>query len=153
MFYCVCCRLYSHLLSLNSAHHNCLPQEPECPARHEGAAGQGCAVTCVPLALPCRNLHPDRGRSCHDVRGIPGMLRCYSGVSVSSGNGKKHTALEVTWHPDFPAGWHVAVLPLLGSFPTSGAGRMCEHGGGNLCKEQGSGVWLRVTLPSLWSSG
>lgn len=49
---------------------------------------------CLPLTLPCRNLHPDRSRGCHDVRGIPGMLRRHSGVSVSSGNGRRHKALE-----------------------------------------------------------
>lgn len=116
------------------------PQEPECPARHEGAAGQSSAVTRLPLTLPCRNLHPDRSRSCHDVRGIPGMLRRYSGVSVSSGNGKRHKALEVTWHPDLPAGQHMAVLPLLGSFPTGRTGRMCEHVGGTRILRDSSSV-------------
>lgn len=111
------------------------PRSQNGPARHGGAAGQGCAVTCLPLAFPWRNLHPDRRRSCHDVRGIPGMLRCHSGVSVSAGNGKKQSFGS---HLTPCAGWHMAVLPLLGSFPTSGAGRMCEHGGGTRWPLQGA---------------
>lgn len=62
-----------------------------------------------------------------------GFLGCYGAIQESQCllGTVRDAALEATWHPDFPAGWHVAVLPFLRPFPASRAGRMCEHGGGN----------------------
>lgn len=94
----------------------------------QGALVQCSAVTHLPLTLPCRNLHPDCGWSCHDVRGVPGMLRCYSGVSVPSGNGKRQKALHGPWHCGVRT---MAVPSSLETFATKKAGRMCEHVGGN----------------------
>lgn len=72
-------------------------------------------LTSLPLALLCRNLYPDCCWCCHDVCGLPGMLRRNPGVTVPSGDGKARC------FGFCPAMWHQVVpVPLL-PYPTSPA--------------------------------